>query len=88
MEAATGLGTVGIGVTANNIPVQRIGNGGYLYGIVQRKKNSPSEKQPEDKLTAGAWAGETAQLCHFTVDFGAVVIRAASGDSDVKSHRL
>lgn len=38
MEAATGLGTVGIGVTADNIPVQRIGNGGYLYGIGAAEK--------------------------------------------------
>ena len=38
MEAATGLGTVGIGVTADNIPVQRISNGGYLYGIGAAEK--------------------------------------------------
>ena len=41
MKAATDLGMVGIGITVDNIPVQRFGNGGYLYGIGATEKEYP-----------------------------------------------
>lgn len=41
MKAATDLGMVGIGITVDNIPVQRFGYGGYLYGIGATEKEYP-----------------------------------------------
>lgn len=44
MKAATDLGMVGISVTVDDIPVQRFGNGGYLYGISAAEKEYPVRK--------------------------------------------
>lgn len=88
METATDLGMVGIGITVDDMPVQRFGNGGYLYGIGTAEKEYPVRKQLKDKFTIRVRVGKPVQLCHPTVDFGAVVIGAALGNGDAETHRL